>query len=222
VVYLLRQVCHSLGEAHDQGLIHRDIKPANVFVCRYGRELDWVKVLDFGLVKGSPDQGRDVRLTGDGHVGGTPAFMAPEQVLGDRPVDGRADLYAVGCFAYWLLTGRYVFQGPSAVATMMQQVQATPDPPSARTELSIPRELDRIILACLEKDPDRRPGTADDLSERLAAVPLADPWTAERARQWWGLHRPAPPRDSGAALAAGPAVWPAPASPSRSDTTARG
>jgi serine/threonine-protein kinase len=207
VVYLLRQMCHSLAEAHDQGLIHRDIKPANIFVCRYGREVDWVKVLDFGLVKGSPQHVRDVRLTGDGHVGGTPAFMAPEQVLGDRSEDGRTDIYALGCFAFWLLTGRYVFEAPTAIGMMMQQVQATPDPPSRRAELPIPPELDRLVLACLEKDPDRRPPTADAVAELLRAVPLAHPWTAERARHWWERHRPAPQR--GSAATQGPAVWPA-------------
>jgi serine/threonine-protein kinase len=209
VAYLLRQVCHSLGEAHDQALIHRDIKPANVFVCRYGREVDWVKVLDFGLVKGSPDPERDVRLTGDGYVGGTPGFMAPEQVLGDHSVDGRTDLYAVGCLAYWLLTGRDVFEGPNPMAVMMQHVQATPEPPSRRAELPLPPELDAVVLACLEKDPDRRPATADDLSARLAAVPLANAWTPERARLWWSRHSPAPRRASGVAVPEGPAVWPA-------------
>jgi serine/threonine-protein kinase len=208
VAYLLRQACHSLGEAHDQGLIHRDIKPANVFVCRYGRELDWVKVLDFGLVKGSPDQAKDPRLTGEGYVGGTPDFMAPEQVLGDRPVDGRADIYALGCVAYWLLTGRTVFQGANAVATMMQHVQATPEPPSRRTELPIPAPLERIVQQCLEKDPAVRPATADELSARLAEVPLALPWTPARAAEWWDSHRPAQRRGSGG-VAAGPALWPA-------------
>ncbi|HET7038402.1 MAG TPA: serine/threonine-protein kinase [Gemmatimonadales bacterium] len=207
VTYLLRQACHSLGEAHDQGLIHRDVKPANVFVCRYGRELDWVKLLDFGLVKGSPDQGRDPRLTGEGYVGGTPDFMAPEQVLGDRPVDGRADIYALGCVAYWLLTGHTVFRGANAVATMMQHVQETPEPPSRRTELCIPAELDRTVLQCLEKDPARRPATADELSAQLAEVPLAQPWTPERARRWWEMHRPAERRTSGP-VRGGAAIWP--------------
>jgi serine/threonine-protein kinase len=219
VAYLLRQACHSLGEAHDHGLIHRDIKPANVFVCRYGRELDWVKVLDFGLVKGSPDHAKDPRLTGEGYVGGTPDFMAPEQVLGDRPVDGRADLYALGCLAYWLLTGRTLFQGANAVATMMQHVQATPEPPSRRTELPIPAQLERIVQQCLEKDPDRRPATADELSARLADVPLPRPWTPERAAEWWDAHRPAARRGSGG-VAAGPALWPARNSPPASPPSA--
>src|SRR5207344_2755204 len=96
VITLLTQVCHSLGEAHANGLIHRDIKPANVYACRYGREVDYVKVLDFGMVKWQRDHDvAETQLTGDQAVWGTPAFMAPEQVLG-HSVDGRADLYAVG------------------------------------------------------------------------------------------------------------------------------
>jgi serine/threonine-protein kinase len=190
VVYLWRQVCHSLGEAHQLGLVHRDVKPANVFVCCYGRELDWVKVLDFGLVKTERERSPDVRLTADGAVGGTPAFMAPEQVLGDRPIDGRTDLYAAGCVAYWLLTGTLVFQGRSAVETMMMHVQAEPVPPSRRSELAIPDALERAVLACLEKDPGRRPASADALDALLGAVSLDAPWTASRARAWWRLHCP--------------------------------
>jgi len=200
VVYLARQVCHSLAEAHDQGLIHRDIKPANVFVCCYGRELDWIKVLDFGLVKAGPELAGDARLTADGSAGGTPAYMAPEQVLGDREVDGRADLYAVGCFLYWLLTGRLVFEGRNAMDTMMKHVQDVPVPPSQRTELAVPQALDEVVLACLAKDPDARPATADDLSVRLGAVPLSQRWTTERARQWWSVHCP-PPRRASSAVA---------------------
>jgi serine/threonine protein kinase len=100
-VHLLKQVCHSLAEAHAEGLIHRDVKPANVYVCRHGREVDFVKVLDFGLVKSQNDAlGSDITLSRDHSVGGTPSFMPPEQVLGDRPLDGRSDIYAVGCLAY--------------------------------------------------------------------------------------------------------------------------
>jgi serine/threonine-protein kinase len=190
VVRLWRQVCHSLGEAHQLGLIHRDVKPANVFVCCYGRELDWVKVLDFGLVKAGRERSPDARLTADGAIGGTPAFMAPEQVLGDRPIDGRTDLYAAGCLAYWLLTGTLVFEGRTTVETMMMHVQAEPVPPSRRSELAIPAALERAVLACLEKDPDRRPASADALDALLAAIPVDAPWTAARARGWWRAHCP--------------------------------
>jgi serine/threonine-protein kinase len=195
VVHLLRQVCHSLGEAHQQGLIHRDVKPANVFVCCFGRELDWVKVLDFGLVKWERKRTADPRLTADGAIGGTPAFMAPEQVLGNRPIDGRTDLYAVGCLAYWLFTGSLVFQGRTALETMMMHVQAEPVPPSRRSELPIPDAIERAVLACLEKDPDRRPPTADALCDLLTAAPPAEPWTPARALAWWRAHCPADLRE---------------------------
>ncbi|HET7904324.1 MAG TPA: serine/threonine-protein kinase [Candidatus Eisenbacteria bacterium] len=197
-IHLLAQVCHSLGEAHGEGLIHRDIKPANVFTCRYGREVDFVKVLDFGMVKSRRDDS-EATLTGDHAICGTPAFMAPEQVLGDRTVDGRADLYAVGCVAYWLITGQLVFSGRTAMETMMQHAQATPVPPSARTELEVPPALDRAILACLAKNPDDRPASADVLAETLASIETRSAWTAQRAREWWELHHP---RGAGGAAAA--------------------
>jgi len=196
-VYLLRQICHSLGEAHDQGLIHRDIKPANVFTCRYGRELDWVKVLDFGMVKtGTDPERQDVRLTAEEAPGGTPAYMAPEQVTGDRRVDGRTDLYALGCVAYWLLTGHLVFQGRTPIEAMMMHVRDRPVPPSRVSELKIPEEADQVVLACLEKDPDRRPPTADAVQRALAAVPLTEHWTGDRAKRWWAAHHPPASWDS--------------------------
>jgi eukaryotic-like serine/threonine-protein kinase len=195
-VHFLRQVCASLGEAHEAGLVHRDIKPANMYACRHGREVDFVKVLDFGLVKhGGPAAGASDQLSGDNlGAGGTPAFMSPEQAVGDEQVDGRADLYAVGCVAYWLLTGTTPFTGRTAVETMMMQVQKQPDPPSSRVRTAVPRELELIVLACLKKDPGARPRTADDLAERLGTVRLAREWTPARAREWWDAHRP-PPSD---------------------------
>ncbi len=193
-ISLLIQVCHSLGEAHGEGLIHRDIKPANVFTCRYGREVDYVKVLDFGMVKWQRDHDvAETQLTGDQAVWGTPAFMAPEQILGG-PVDGRADLYAVGGLAYWLVTGQLVFKGRNAMETMVQHTQAAPVPPSVRTELTVPAALDELILACLAKNPKDRPGTADAVTERLASIPTTSPWTASRAREWWDRHHPAASR----------------------------
>ena len=193
VVHFLTQVCASLGEAHEAGLVHRDIKPANMYACRHGREVDFVKVLDFGLVKhgGALEEGSDKLSAENLGAGGTPAFMSPEQAVGDEQVDGRADLYAVGCVAYWLLTGTTVFKGRTPVETMMMHVQKRPDPPSSRVRSAIPRELEVIVLACLEKDPDARPQTADMLAERLATVRLAREWTPTRAREWWDTHRPA-------------------------------
>jgi serine/threonine-protein kinase len=191
-IRLLTQVCHSLGEAHAKGLIHRDIKPANVYVCRYGREVDFVKVLDFGMVKSQQEgEAAETQLTGDHAVAGTPAFMAPEQVLGRRRVDGRTDLYAVGCLAYWLTTGQLVFAGKTAMEILTQHAQAAPVPPSARTELELPAALDRIILSCLAKNPDDRPASADVLAEALASVSTRESWTPQRAHEWWDRHQPA-------------------------------
>lgn len=189
-VYLLRQMCDSLGEAHEHGLIHRDVKPANVYVCRYGRQVDFVKVLDFGLVKlrhhGETD---DLKLTADHSLGGTPAFISPEQVAGEE-VDGRTDIYSLGCVAYWLLTASYVFEGTSALQTMVKHVREKPPAPSSRTEQPIPAGLDEIVLSCLEKDRSRRPQSVDQLAEALAACNVGEPWTQESAARWWQTHLP--------------------------------
>ena len=193
-VHLLRQMCDSLAEAHLAGLIHRDVKPANVFACHYGRKLDFVKVLDFGLVKHGQQPSEDAdHMTGDHVAGGTPAFMSPEQAIGDTGVDGRSDLYAVGCVGYWLLTGTLVFEGRTPMETIMMHVQREPEPPSRRTSQAVPASLEALILDCLAKDPGARPPTADELTERLDAVRLSDEWTPARAREWWNRHAPRAP-----------------------------
>jgi serine/threonine protein kinase len=195
-VHLAEEVADALDYAHRQGLVHRDIKPANIFLCRYGEDYDFVKVLDFGIVKAlqEPISGDTtptlIALTAEHVVRGTPAFIAPEQALGGRPVDHRADIYGTGCLAYWLLTGQLVFTGQTAMQLIMQHAQATPQPPSTRTELHIPEELDAIVLACLAKDPSDRPQTARELARRLEAVPVRSEWTAELARAWWDKHQP--------------------------------
>jgi serine/threonine-protein kinase len=190
-VYLLRQVCHSLSEAESRGLVHRDIKPSNVFVCRYGEDHDFVKVLDFGIVKSQHDAANlGPALTRETVIHGTPAFMAPEQALGGDQLDGRADIYAVGCVAYWLLTGQLVFTADTPSALLLQHIQAQPVRPSARAELAIPLSLDRIVLACLAKNPADRPQSARELSSRLADADVADAWTESRCREWWEKHQP--------------------------------
>jgi len=189
-VFLLRQVCHSLGEAHQRALIHRDIKPANIFVCRLGPDYDFVKVLDFGLVKSSSANLPDNELTATGTAAGTPAYMAPEMAMGTAGIDGRADLYALGCVAYWMLTGHQVFDGDSSIAPILKHVRDTPVPPSQRTEIYIPPELEAIILSCLQKDPADRPRDAAELSQRLSRVRFARLWTPDRAEQWWEAHGP--------------------------------
>jgi eukaryotic-like serine/threonine-protein kinase len=189
-IYLLRQVCHSLSEAQSCGLVHRDIKPANVFLCRYGEEFDFVKVLDFGIV-GSARDAADLSLvhTRENAVRGTPAFIAPEQAMGTE-VDGRADIYATGCLAYWFLTGQLVFTGETPMALLMHHAKTAPAPPSTRTDHPIPRALDDLVLSCLAKEPGDRPQSARELSLRLAELDGATPWSQARAQEWWATHGP--------------------------------
>jgi eukaryotic-like serine/threonine-protein kinase len=192
-IFLLRQVCHSLSEAESCGLVHRDIKPANVFVCRYGEEYDFVKVLDFGIV-GAVHKAADAGTmhTAEHQVQGTPAFMAPEQAMG-TDVDARADIYATGCLAYWLLTGQFVFTSDTPMGHIMNHARTVPVPPSARTEQPIPAAFDELVLACLAKDPADRPQTARELSRRLGQVSATEGWTQERAREWWLTHQATAP-----------------------------
>ncbi len=192
-IYLLRQVCHSLSEAQSCGLVHRDIKPANIFLCRYGEEYDFVKVLDFGIVRAVRDSADTSPVhTRENAVQGTPAFIAPEQAMG-TDLDGRADIYATGCVAYWLLTGQFVFTAETPMGLLLQHAQTAPTPPSARTDLPIPAALDELVLSCLAKDPANRPQSARELSLRLAEVDGASAWTQERAREWWTTHQLALP-----------------------------
>jgi len=190
VVHFMRQACLSLGEAHERGLVHRDIKPANLVAARLGLVVDQLKILDFGLVTADSEHSDEsMKLTSPNVTTGTPAFMSPEMALGDAPVDRRADIYALGCVAYWLLTGRTVFQGASPVAILMAHVRDEPVPPSELSELDIPPELDEVILACLEKDPENRPDTAMELYGNLCCIPVP-PWNSATALEWWNLHLP--------------------------------
>jgi serine/threonine-protein kinase len=190
-VFLLTQACHSLAEAHEHGLIHRDVKPANIFTCHLGPDFDFVKVLDFGLVKPG-DVSHLTELTSDGLMTGTPSYMAPEMALARPDADGRADLYALGCVAYWLLTGTQVFEADTAMATLLKHVHEPPVPPSHRTQNPIPAALESVVLACLAKEPAGRPASADVLSAMLgqAVAGIENPWTAADARRWWQQHQP--------------------------------
>jgi eukaryotic-like serine/threonine-protein kinase len=187
-IYLLRQACHSLADAHARGLVHRDIKPANIYVCRMGLEYDFVKVLDFGLVKFNNTRTiQETMMTVEHTTSGTPAFMAPEVILGDSEIDRRADIYALGCVAYFLLTGELVFEADTPMKMLLQHVQSSPLPPSQRTELRIPAELEQIVMACLEKDPARRPQDGLQLLTMLRQCRF-DKWDNDVARGWWEKH----------------------------------
>ena len=194
VVGMLRQACHSLAEAHAAGLVHRDVKPANMFVCQLGLDVDFVKVLDFGLVKRRGPQTRgEEALTVAGAVTGTPAFMPPEIALGAEPIDGRADLYALGCVAYWLLTGKRVFESGSGMQMVVDHIRTPATPPSKRGGPPIPAALEEIVMRCLEKDPAARPPSAVALSLALKGLDLEGQWTEERAQAWWRAHPPQGP-----------------------------
>jgi serine/threonine-protein kinase len=186
-IHILRQVCDSLEEAHALGLVHRDIKPPNIHVGRVGLRHDFVKVLDFGLVKWVAGENIEQSLaTASALTPGTPAYMPPEAALGGA-VDARSDLYSVGCVAYFLLTGKLVFEADTALHVLAKHLQADPIPPSRRAPVRIPPALDRLVMACLEKSPDKRPRDAAELSRALAAIDV-EPWTEAQAKQWWSAH----------------------------------
>jgi len=193
VVSLIAQACRSIEEAHERGLIHRDIKPANIFASAKGLDVDFVKVLDFGLVKRDGGQalaaGGEARLTAEGSVTGTPDYMAPEMVLGEA-VDARADLYGLGCVAYFALCGQTVFARDKPMRILMAHVSEEPPHLATKAPGPIPPELAALVHQCLEKDPERRPASARGLRERLEAVPLDQLWTQERARAWWSEKVP--------------------------------
>jgi DNA-binding NtrC family response regulator len=186
VVAVLRQACRSLGEAHAAGLLHRDIKPQNLFLCRLGLDVDVVKLLDFGLVKSLNEDG--TQLTAAGTLTGTPAYMPPERVLGVT-ADERSDIYSLGCVAYWMLTGKAVFTG-EPMAVMIHHARTPPKPPSTIAPFPVPERLEQIVLACLEKTPEKRPSSALDLRNQLGEVTMTTAWTDERAEQWWREHLP--------------------------------
>jgi eukaryotic-like serine/threonine-protein kinase len=197
VVHLLLQACRALAGAHAAGLVHRDIKPGNLFLCRDWGSADAVKVLDFGLVKETQTGG--LAVTADGALLGTPLYMAPETWIRPRDVDVRSDLYALGAVAYFMLTGRPVFEGTNPFEVMTHHVQSPPAPPSAFARAPVPADLEAIVLRCLAKDPDERFASAELLRAHLEDCALAGVWTAADARAWWSEHeaalrrpRPAP------------------------------
>lgn len=186
VIHVLMQVCESLEEAHVLGLVHRDIKPANIHLGKLGLRHDVVKVLDFGLVKAMEGAELGNSLgTGADVAPGTPGYMAPEVALGGG-FDGRADLYALGCVAYFLLTQEVVFSANTAFQAVARHINDVPVPPSKRTSQVIPPELEAIVLSLLAKKPEDRPANAAVLSTALEAVPIP-PWNEALAAAWWRM-----------------------------------
>ena len=187
VVHVLKQVAAALSEAHRAGLIHRDIKPANVILCDRGGLADFAKVVDFGLVKDVSRGGAADTTASGAVITGTPLYMSPESIVTPDKIDGRSDLYAVGAVAYFMLTGVPVFEAPTLLEVCARHLHGEVVPPSQRAHRAIPRALEQIVLACLEKSPDARPATADALYEALHAAD-GDPWTQRHATEWWTAH----------------------------------
>jgi len=201
VVDLMRQAASALVEAHGIGLVHRDIKPSNLMVHLlhpHGGAGDCVKVLDFGLVKQVRQEG-GIDLTNEANLSGTPQYMAPESIVTPDTVDARADLYALGAVAYYLLTGTHLFTGQSIVEVCSHHLHSAPEPVSSRLGTPVAPELEQLVLSCLSKDPADRPQSAFELEQRLSELATRHPWTSEDARRWWATHGelspPAPRRD---------------------------
>ena len=191
-VYLLRQVCAGLAEAHAKGLVHRDVKPENLLVCRRGGEYDVVKILDFGMVKNiASPHSRD--LTRGLRILGTPLYMAPERLNNPADVDARADIYAVGAVAYFLLTGKKLFEAPDDLALTTRILNEEPQRVAAVAPQPIPAELDILIAACLEKKREDRPQRIAGLVETFAALSSELRWTQREAEDWWAKVPPAEP-----------------------------
>ena len=197
-VEILRQACRSLAEAHGTGMLHRDIKPQNLFLCRLGVDHDLLKLLDFGLACSFRE---NEHITREGAVTGTPAYMPPERAIGES-ADERSDLYSLGCVAFYMLTGEPVFTG-EPMAVMLKHIRTPARAPSAVAKQRIPEDLDRIVLACLEKVPEKRPRSAMELWRLLGETSVAGHWGPEDAERWWREHAPAavrfPEEDSDAA-----------------------
>ena len=182
VIHLLRQVCGALFDAHCAGLVHRDVKPANILVSLRGQLADFVKVVDFGLVKQiGPSRGTSLAET----VAGTPLYMPPEAIVSPGEIGIAADLYAVGAVGYFLLTGTPVFQAGSAMEVCTHHLRSPPEPPGSRLRRAVPPDLEALLLRCLEKDPARRPADARELADMLSACADAGAWTEADARAWW-------------------------------------
>ena len=210
VVHLLQQACHSLGEAHARGLIHRDVKPSNLFLCSLGRDLDVIKVLDFGLSR--PANPGDA-LTREGAHPGTPGYMAPEQIIG-LPISPATDFYALGCVAYWLLAGATPFDAGDSGELLRLHAQAEPPPLSGPGRPAVPARLEALVMRCLAKDPKARPQDADRLRDDLLASLEGAPWSQSEARAWWETHgetRATPPPSPATSAAATASAGAAPA-----------
>jgi serine/threonine-protein kinase len=183
VIYLLRQACRALAEAHSEGMVHRDLKPGNLFVTERGGECDFIKVLDFGLVKLTQDS-ENPQLTAEQVVSGTPHYMPPEQASGDSELDGRTDLYALGAIAYHMLTGRPPFEAKTPMGVLLAHASKPVVPPSEIVP-DIPLDLEGIVLRLLEKDSRKRFTDMTELEAALSTCSSVEDWDSQQAAIWW-------------------------------------
>jgi serine/threonine-protein kinase len=187
-VYLMEQVCAALAEAHGIGLVHRDIKPANIFCAYRGGVFDVAKLLDFGLAKPKFTASEsNSQLTTEGSVTGSPLFMSPEQATGEENVDGRSDIYSLGAVMYYILTGRPPFAYDNPFKAMIAHASEAPRAPR-QLNPDVPEALDEIVMRCMEKDPEHRFQDVLALGRALGEVELDDPWSSDRAAEWWTCH----------------------------------
>ena len=184
VLHILRQICGSLKEAHDRGMVHRDIKPANIMICERGGMYDVVKVLDFGLAK-STFSGSEMDITQGQVLSGTPLFIAPEQIRDPTVLDVRTDVYALGAVTFYLLTGQHVFDGHGAPDLFHHALNTPPRRPSESTDNDLPLEMDHLILDCLAKQPDGRPANIDEVMQVVTTLSKRFNWEQADARRWW-------------------------------------
>ena len=187
-IHILQQACQSLREAHGMGLVHRDIKPHNIMICRRAGEADFVKLLDFGLVKELDRAGRKSQITTTSALAGTPLYMSPERLRNPLDIDARADIYALGGVGFKLLTGRDVFRAKSEADVLDQVLHSNPLQPSQVTVNRIPEELDELIVTCLAKDPSDRPQSVTEVLVVLNSIRCDDRWGQTDAQRWWDRH----------------------------------
>jgi serine/threonine-protein kinase len=164
------QIASSIADAHSHAIIHRDLKPDNVMLQDRGKQKDVVRVLDFGIAKLRDDTRANNQMTQAGDMLGTPQYMAPEQIRAEQ-IDGRTDVYALGCMLYEMITARLPFEAPTVMALLSKHLMETPPSPSQRRpDLHLPPMIDDLVMAAMAKDPAHRPPTMEQLGEHIAAL----------------------------------------------------